>query len=67
MENKTGKAQINAVTRYNQKFDRCAVNLPKGTKDKIKALTGKSINVFINELVKKELDQIEFKKNDVPF
>lgn len=40
-------------------FDRIAVNLPKGTKDKIKSLTGKSCNAYISELVVKDLDNLE--------
>lgn len=40
-------------------FDRVAVNLPKGTKDKIKSLTGKSCNAYISELVVKDLEKIE--------
>ena len=38
-----------AADRYNAKFDRIAVNLPKGSKDKI-LKTGKSVNQFFNDL-----------------
>ena len=48
-----------AINRYNAKFDRVAVNLPKGSKDRIKELTGKSCNAFICELVKTKLEQLE--------
>lgn len=48
-----------AINKYNDKFDRVAVNLPKGTKDRIKELTGLSCNKFISELTIKELDRIE--------
>lgn len=48
-----------AINKYNDKFDRIAVNLPKGTKDRIKELTGLSCNKFISELTIKELDRIE--------
>lgn len=37
-------------------FDRVSVTLPKGTKERIKA-TGQSVNSFINNVVKKELDK----------
>lgn len=37
-------------------FDRVSVTLPKGTKERIKA-TGLSVNSFINNVVKKELDK----------
>ena len=36
--------------------------LPLGTKERIKELTGKSCNAFIKEVVVKELDKIERKK-----
>ena len=49
----------NAINRYNAKFDRVAVNLPKGSKEKIKELTGKSCNAYISELVVSELDKLE--------
>ena len=37
-------------------FDRVSVTLPKGTRERIKA-TGESVNSFINNVVKKELDK----------
>ena len=52
-----------AINRYNAKFDRIAVNLPKGTKDKIKELTGKSCNAYISALVLAELEKLEHKNN----
>ena len=48
-----------AINRYNAKFDRLAVNLPKGTKERIKKLTGKSGNAYISELVLDDLDRLE--------
>lgn len=48
-----------AIKNYNNKFDRIAVNLPKGTKERIKELTNKSCNAFINALVLEELERIE--------
>lgn len=51
-----------AIQRYNDKFDRVAVNLPKGTKEKIKELTGLSCNKYISELVLKNLELLEEKK-----
>ena len=51
-----------AIQRYNDKFDRIAVNLPKGTKEKIKELTGLSCNKYISELVLKNLELLEEKK-----
>lgn len=48
-----------AINKYNAKFDRIAVNLPKGTKDKIKELTGKSCNAYISELVLNDIEKLE--------
>lgn len=51
-----------AVADFMQTVDRVNCQLPKGTKERIKTLTGKSCNAFIKETVVKELDKIERKK-----
>jgi hypothetical protein len=56
---KTPEYTKKAIQNYNNKFDRVAVNLPKGTKERIKELTGKSCNAYISELVIKDLDNLE--------
>lgn len=56
---KTPEYTKKAIQNYNSKFDRVAVNLPKGTKDKIKELTGKSCNAYISELVINDLENLE--------
>ena len=56
---KTPEYTKKAIQNYNNKFDRVAVNLPKGTKDKIKELTGKSCNAYISELVINDLENLE--------
>lgn len=56
---KTPEYTKRAIQNYNNKWDRIAVNLPIGTKERIKMLTGRSCNAFISELVIKELDRIE--------
>lgn len=48
-----------AINNYNAKFDRIAVNLPKGTKERIKKITGKSCNAFASALIIAELDRLE--------
>ena len=48
-----------AINRYNAKFDRIAVNLPKGTKERIKELTGESCNAYIGALVLADLERLE--------
>ena len=56
---KTPEYTKKAIQNYNNKFDRVAVNLPKGTKERIKELTGKSCTAYISELVIKDLDNLE--------
>lgn len=55
-----------AINKYNSKFDRIAVNLPIGTKERIKELTGKSCNAYISELVLAELDKLERSRSSKP-
>lgn len=55
-----------AINKYNSKFDRIAVNLPIGTKERIKELTGKSCNAYISELVLAELERLENGKTSEP-
>lgn len=59
---KTPEYTKKAIQNYNNKFDRIAVNLPKGTKERIKELTGKSCNAYISELVIKDLETLKGKK-----
>ena len=61
---KTPEYTKKAIQNYNNKFDRIAVNLPKGTKERIKELTGKSCNAYISELVIKDLETLKEKKAD---
>ena len=52
----------NQFTRQNEWIaknrERQSVTLPLGTKDKIKRLTGESVNGFINRIIKEELERI---------
>lgn len=59
MTGKTPQYTKDAINKYNAKFDRVAVNLPKGTKERIKELTCMSCNAYISELVLKDLEQRE--------
>ena len=63
---KTPEYTKKAIRNYNNKFDRVAVNLPKGTKERIKELTGKSCNAYISELVLAELERLEREKSSEP-
>lgn len=51
-----------AVADFMKTVDRVNCQLPLGTKERIKELTGKSCNAFIKEVVVKELDKIERKR-----
>ena len=55
-----------AINKYNSKFDRIAVNLPIGTKERIKEITGKSCNAYISELVLAALDRLERSRSSEP-
>lgn len=55
---KTPEYTKKAINNYNSKFDRIAVNLPIGTKDRIKELTGKSCNAYISALVLADLNRL---------
>ena len=46
-------------------YDRVSVTLPKGTKDRIKAL-GLTVNGIINDLVLAELERLERGKSSEP-
>lgn len=61
---KTPEYTKKAIQNYNNKFDRIAVNLPKGTKERIKELTGKSCNAYISELVIKDLETLKGKEEE---
>ena len=61
---KTPEYTKRAINNYNNKFDRIAVNLPKGTKDRIKELTGKSCNAYISELVIADLERMSAAVNE---
>lgn len=56
---KVPEYNLRAINKYNAKFDRIAVNLPKGIKARIKELTGKSCNAYLSELALTDLDRLE--------
>lgn len=58
-KNKTPDYTRKAIDNYNAKFDRITVNFPKGTKERIKELTGKTAGGFAVECVINELERIE--------
>ena len=56
---KVPEYNLRAINKYNAKSDRIAVNLPKGTKERIKELTGKSCNAYLSELALADLARLE--------
>lgn len=53
---KVPEYNLRAINKYNSKFDRCAVNLPQGSKDWIKENTGLSVNAFLNKIFQEYKD-----------
>lgn len=69
----TGKEAQKRITKQYKRqneyikdnYDRVSVTLPKGTKDRIKAL-GLTVNGIINDLVLAELERLECGKSSEP-
>lgn len=61
-ENKTPEYTRKAIAKYQAKFDRVNINLPRGLKDQIKAATGESINGLVVRLLMEVLE-----KNGSPY
>ena len=58
--NKTADYTRRAIDKYNSKFDRVAANLPKGTKERIKAVAGNlSAGAFVVRATLAELERLE--------
>ncbi len=60
---KTPSYNRKAVDKYIASKDKASILLPLGTKDKIKALSGESVNAFINRLVLAEIERLEKGEN----
>ena len=54
---KTPEYTRKAVAKYQAKFDRVNINLPKGLKDQAKAATGESLNACVLRLLLEELER----------
>jgi len=55
---KTPEYTRKAIDKYNKKYDRITVNFPKGTKEKIKELTGDTAGGFAVKCVINELQRL---------
>lgn len=54
---KTPEYTRKAVAKYQSKFDRVNINLPRGLKDQVKAATGESLNGLVVRLLMDELEK----------
>ncbi len=62
MRAKTKKTPVytqRAIEKYQSKFERITISFPIGTREKISALTGDSVNVFVNRAVAREIERLE--------
>ena len=48
-----------AISNYREKFDVMQIRLPKGTRDRIKALTEESHNDFIVKAIIEKIESME--------
>lgn len=63
VKGKTPEYTKKAIQNYNNKFDRIAVNLEKGSKEWIKENTGKSCNKFFVDLFQEFKRKYEEEQN----
>ena len=56
-EIKTPEYTRKAIAKYQAKFDRVNINLPRGLKDQVKAATGESVNSLVVRLLVAELEK----------
>jgi len=67
----TGKEAIKTLEKQYKRqndyiknnYDRVSATLPKGTKERIKSLTGQSVNAYISDLISADLERLEGKKS----
>ena len=60
MNGSTPEYTRKAIDKYNAKFDRFTLNIPKGYKDIIKNKIGLSCSAYINELI-----ELDFEKRGI--
>ena len=59
MKNKTKNSTRAAVSRYDEKFERMTVGMPKGTIECIKSVTNESYNAYVNRLILEDLEKVQ--------
>jgi hypothetical protein len=59
LKNKTKNSTRAAVSRYDEKFERMTVRMPKGTIECIKSVTNESYNAYVNRLILEDLEKVQ--------
>ena len=59
MKNKTKNSTRAAVSRYDEKFERMTVRMPKGTIECINSVTKESYNAYVNRLILEDLEKVQ--------
>ena len=59
MKNKTKNSTRASVSRYDEKFERMTVRMPKGTIECIKSVTNESYNAYVNRLILEDLEKVQ--------
>ena len=59
MKNKTKNSTRAAVSRYDEKFERMTVRMPKGTIECRKSVTNESYNAYVNRLILEDLEKVQ--------
>lgn len=47
------------MSRYDEKFERMTVRMPKGTIECIKSVTNESYNAYVNRLILEDLGKVQ--------
>ena len=58
MKKKTKSSTRAAIKKYNEKFERMTVRMPKGTRERIKSVTNESYNAYVNRLTLEDLKKV---------
>ena len=54
---KTADYTRKAIEKYQSKFERFTISLPIGSREKINAVTGKSLNQYFNDLFVEDMER----------
>ena len=54
---KTADYTRKAIEKYQSKFERFTISLPIGSRERIKEVTGKSLNQYFNDLFVEDMER----------